>query len=63
MATRSSGTVNSERPTFEKKLVAGANVTVTYDAVDISPTPTEAQVQAISTALTTLIAQLKARGI
>lgn len=36
---------------------------VTYDAVDISGTYSEAEVQAISTAVTDLIATLVAQGV
>lgn len=59
----SSGTVNGPRPQFEKKLVAGASETVTYGTVDISATYDEAEVQAISTALTALVTALRNRGI
>lgn len=37
--------------------------TVTYGTVDVSSTYSEAEVQAISTALTALVATLKAQGV
>lgn len=51
------------RPWFEAKLLKGANVTVTYGTVDISAAYVEAEVQAISTALTALVSALRARGV
>ncbi len=47
---------------FKSKLQLGGS-TVTYAAVDISAAYVEAEVQAISTAVTDLIATLRTQGV
>ena len=47
---------------FKAKLQKDGS-TVTYAAVDISGTYTEAEVQALSTAVTNLIATLRTQGV
>lgn len=54
------GAVKSD---FLKEKLQLDGTTVTYAAVDISATYSEAEVQAISTALTNLIATLRDQGI
>lgn len=54
----------SRSPYLSTKLQEGASASaVTYGVVDISATYAEAEVQAISTALTNLVATLKSQGI
>jgi len=47
---------------FKAKLQQDGS-TVTYEAVDINGTYSEAQVQAVSTAVTDLITTLRAQGV
>ena len=55
--------VNVKKSDYLKAKMQKDGSTVTYGAVDISATYVEAEVQAISTAVTDLIATLRTQGV
>jgi hypothetical protein len=55
--------VNVEKSNYLKAKMQKDGSTVTYGAVTISGTYTQAEVQALSTAVTNLIATLRTQGV